>query len=323
MNQDTDPSEANAAMMERSDDPCPLCGTRDDDNVLTGRDLLHGLPGEFQVVRCRHCRLMRTNPRPTPRAMAYYYPSGYGPYLATRALPVPSGAGLMRRLSKRFIDFRTHSIPPLKPGRLLEIGCASGAYLQLMQQQGWEAEGIEVSPESCAWAQAQGLKVRQSTLETAEEPDHTFDLITAWMAIEHLHDPVRSLERLRSWTRPGGWLAFSIPNAASLEFRVFGEYWHALHLPCHLFHFTPATISQLLARTGWKMERILHQRLIHNVPLSLGQRLEARRPSSRLGRALLSVDQKGLTFSLAQYPVALLAAAFGQTGRMTLWARRS
>lgn len=323
MNPHTDPADAKAAMMERSDDPCPLCKTHDDEVVLTGQDRLHGLPGRFQVVRCRHCRLMRTNPRPTPLAMAYYYPAGYGPYLATRALPVAAGEGLLRRLSKRFIDFRTHSIPPLKPGRLLEIGCASGAYLQLMQQRGWEAEGIEVSPDAAAWAQAQGLKVRQSTLETAEGPGQTFDLITAWMAIEHLHDPVRALERLRTWTRPGGWLAFSIPNAASLEFRVFGEHWCALHLPCHLFHFTPATMGRLLARTGWKMERILHQRLIHNVPLSLGLRLKARQPSSRLAQTLLSVDQKGLAFSLAQYPAAIVAAALGQTGRMTLWARRS
>ncbi len=307
---------------ELSDDPCPLCGTREDDFILAGRDRLRGLPGVFQVVRCKHCRLMRTNPRPSPRAMMNYYPADYGPYLGTRAGVGLAREGLMRRLSKRLIDFRDHAIPPLKPGRLLEVGCASGSYLQKMKVAGWEVEGIEINPEAVAWAREQGLKVCQSTLETAEDPGHTFDLVVAWMAIEHLHDPVVAFERLRSWTYPRGWIAFSVPNAASMEFRIFKEDWFALHLPCHLQHFTPDTINRLLDRTGWTLKRVLHQRLLHNVPLSLGLKIKGRNASSRLAKVLLSFDKAGLAFSLAQYPAAVVASAFGQTGRMTLWARR-
>src|SRR2546425_7402449 len=70
---------------------CPLeCEARDD-LVLQGSDRLHGLPGIFSVVRCRGCGLMRTNPRPTPHSMPFYYPADYGPHrVAAWATPSES-----------------------------------------------------------------------------------------------------------------------------------------------------------------------------------------------------------------------------------------
>ncbi|MEJ7712387.1 MAG: hypothetical protein WKF84_21660 [Pyrinomonadaceae bacterium] len=56
----------------------------DDEPLFGGRDRLHDLPGIFQVVKCRVCGLMRTNPRPTPEAIGFYYPENYGPYQSTR-----------------------------------------------------------------------------------------------------------------------------------------------------------------------------------------------------------------------------------------------
>ena len=66
------------------DADCPLGCPRSDETVLAGRDRLHGLPGRFQVVRCRSCGLMRTNPRPSPGTIGFYYPEDYHPYRNTR-----------------------------------------------------------------------------------------------------------------------------------------------------------------------------------------------------------------------------------------------
>ena len=74
--------------------PCPLGCAPDDEIVVRGHDRLHELPGEFTVVRCRGCGLLRTTPRPTPEAMGFYYPAEYGPYLSTRVLEdAPGVAG--------------------------------------------------------------------------------------------------------------------------------------------------------------------------------------------------------------------------------------
>ena len=116
---------------------CPLQCPRADDSVLTGRDLLHDLPGEFSVVRCRACGLMRTNPRPTSSGMCVYYPDDYVPYLNTkveiaraqkRNQPFPK----ITAAARRFIDFNEMRLPPVAAGRMLEIGCASGSYLDRM-----------------------------------------------------------------------------------------------------------------------------------------------------------------------------------------------
>src|SRR3546814_19345766 len=63
--------------------------------------------------------------------------------------------------------------------------------------------------------------------------DLPVDLIVGWMVLEHLHQPLAVLRKLRRWIQPDGWLVLSVPDAGSLEFRVFGDRWYALQLPTH------------------------------------------------------------------------------------------
>src|SRR3546814_3023143 len=86
-----------------------------------------------------------------------------------------------------------------------------------------------------------GYKVRNVSLEAAGDPQLPFDLIVGWMVLEHLHQPLDVLQKLRSWVRPDGWLVLSVPDAGGLEFRLFGDRWYALQLPTHLHHFSPET----------------------------------------------------------------------------------
>lgn len=302
---------------ELEDRPCPLGCRPDDQLVLTGRDRLYGLPGEFHVVRCRGCGLMRTNPRPTPEAMSARYPAEYAPHRgAARRDP---GA---RTWTRRLFAFRTRSVPPLPRGRMLEIGCATGAFLDEMADRGWAVEGIEFSEDAASAARARGHCVHAGALETAPDPPAAYDLVTGWMVLEHLHEPVLCLRRLRDWTRPGGWLAISVPNCGSWERRAFGEDWYALHLPNHLFHYTPRSLAQVLERGGWRIERVLHQRTLANLAGSLGLALERRGRAPRLARALVHFPRNPGVWNHLLYPLAWLLGWLGQTGRMTVWAVR-
>lgn len=304
--------------------PCPLGCPADDRAVLAGRDRLHGLPGTFTVVQCRTCGLMRTNPRPTPAAMAAYYPESYGPYEATR---VETGAGShrsrWRTAIRQMFDFRSHALPPLHPGNLLEIGCASGGFLHEMAGKGWRVHGIEFSPDSAGRARRLGFDVYTGTVEDAPAPEEPFDLLAGWMVLEHLHEPVAALRKLRSWARPDARLALSTPNAASLDFRLFGDAWYALQLPTHLFHFTPTSLERVLAAAGWRMERVLHQRVLTNLVASTGLRMQDARPLRRPGVWLTEAMRSTRWGHFALYPLAAALAAAGHTGRMTVWARPS
>lgn len=305
---------------------CPLGCPKNDELVLSGRDLLHDLPGTFTIVKCRTCGLMRTNPRPTPGTIGFYYPDDYGPYLGTRVQQtgpkrISGIKKLLKPVVKRLFNFNTESLPPLSPGRLLEVGCASGAFLHRMAGQGWQVEGIEFSDKAALAATRLGYYVHAGPLETAPEPRQPFDLIVGWMVLEHLHDPIGGLQKLCEWAKPGACLVLSVPNAGSLEFRLFKEKLYALHLPNHLYHFTPETLSQVLQAGGWTLENIHHQRLLSNLIASTGYVLRDR-DYTRVGQKLIDFPERAGKWHFALYPLAWLLSTFGQTGRMTIWARK-
>jgi len=304
---------------------CPLGCSKSDEVVLTGRDLLHDLPGEFPVVKCNTCGLMRTTPRPTPETIGFYYPDDYGPYLGTQVRQAGPTSNLRKLLVsqlKRVINFNTQCLPSLVPGRMLEVGCASGAFLHHMACQGWQVEGIEFSEKAAKAAAQLGYRVHTGSLETAPPPDESFDLVVGWMVLEHLHDPIGGLKRLREWAKPGAWLVLSIPNAKSLEFRFFKEKWYALQVPTHLHHFTPETIRQALQTSGWTLEKIHHQRVLSNLIASTGYFLRDK-GYAKLGKKFIDFPEQGGRWVYALYPLAWLFSVFGQTGRMTVWARVS
>lgn len=303
---------------------CSLGCPKDDEVILTGCDLIHNLPGEFTVVKCRNCGLMRTNPRPTPETMGFYYPDDYGPYLGTQ-IPLKQPSSIKRLIKpavKWIFNFNTKLFPQLPPGRLLEVGCASGSFLHERAGAGWQVEGIEFSAKAAHAATRRGYRVHAGPLETAPEPDQPYDLIVGWMVLEHLHDPVECLCKLSQWAKPGAWLVLSIPNAASLEFHFFKERWYGLHLPNHLCHFTPETLAQVLQAGGWSMERIYHQRTLTNLIVSTGYVLRDK-GYAKLGQKLIDFPLRSSGWSYALYPLAWLLSLFGQTGRMTVWAKKS
>jgi SAM-dependent methyltransferase len=304
---------------------CPLGCRGEDGFVLKGRDRLHNLPGEFTVVRCKTCGLMRTNPRPNPDAIVFYYPDHYGPFQYKR-LGVRPGESVRshfwKQAARKIAQVNDNPLPFLKPGRMLEIGCASGGFMHQMSERGWEVEGIEPSSSAAARARELGFQVFNGSLEAAPEPLAPYDLIVGWMVFEHLHEPVNSLKKLKQWSSIDGWLVISVPNAASWEFRCFQHAWYALQLPTHLFHFSPRTIRITLERGGWRVEKIFHQKNLSNFIASMGYVLRDRGFFPRLAKHFLEYPEKPGKIRYPLFPLAWLASFFGQTGRMTIWARR-
>jgi SAM-dependent methyltransferase len=308
------------------DSPCPLHLGEMDDIVVIARDRLQGLPGEFTIVRCQKCGLMRTSPRPGPNAIGLYYPADYGPYKGTIAVPdynIRGWKSKFVKIGKAVFDAKATALPDLPKGKLLEIGCASGSFLHLMAQRGWDVEGIEFSPDASETARKLGYRVETGAVESIEKPDGQFDLIVGWMVTEHLHDPIASLMKLARWARKDGMLAISVPNAGSFEFKFFGARWYGLHLPNHLYHFEPKTIRDLLDASGWRVTKIQHHRTIANIVASIGFWL-IDHGITRIGSALSAFPERGGRLgAILLFPISFVLALFGQTGRMTIWAEKA
>ena len=312
------------APVELEEVPCPMGCAPGDEVVVSGRDRLHDLPGEFTVVRCRACGLMRTTPRPTPAAIGFYYPSHYGPYASTRVAAEgapPAAAKTQGGKLRRWIrEAKTHILPPVGPGRLLEVGCGAGSFMHGLALQGWEVEGLEYSPEAAEAARALGYQVQVGALETAMDPDRPYDLVVGWMVVEHLHDPIGALAKLARWTRPGGWLALSTPDAGSLEFKLFRDAWYALHLPNHLYLFSADSLGRVLVSAGWRLERVFWHDNPNNLLMSLRFRALDR---GWTGMASFLEDvAEGRRLPRARLALGKLLGALKASGRITIWARR-
>ena len=136
-------------------------------------------------------------------------------------------------------------------------------------------------------------------------------------------DLTACLEKLASWTKPGGWLAVSVPNAACLNRKIFREAWFPLHLPHHLFHFTEDSLRCMLVAAGWEVVRVVCQPNLGDIVASAGFALKDRGKLERLAKWMTSYPWWGGRMNLALLPLAYPLSLVSQTDRMTVWARRA
>src|SRR6266540_1504831 len=300
---------------------CPMGCPAGATEVARGTDRQHGFGGTFPVLRCDTCGLMRTDPRPTMPTIGAYYPQNYGPYQGAPA--DETAPGLLERLLMALRwDGTKHLVPPVVPGRVLEVGCASGQFLRKLRRRGWTVRGIEPSAEAAERATRAGFAVHNGPLETAPPPVDPLDLVVASHAFEHLHDPLGSFRRLRDWSKPGAFLSCAVPDASSILFGRFRGAWYDLDVPRHLFHYTPATLTALLAKAGWRVERVRPERTLNGWVGSIGYWLRDRgRGTSALGDRFLAFPDSASPLKRLTVPLSFVASALAQTGRMVVWAR--
>lgn len=294
---------------------CPNGCTQESREVLKGRDRLHNLPGTFSIFRCTECGLERTNPRPTPDTIGFYYPDNYGPYQATQIRPPSTGA---REKIFKFLGLVDRRLPKLPPGRMLEIGCSSGAYMQYAREQGWEVEGIEFSGSAADQARSKGFKVQTGAVESAAAPEKPYDLIVGWMVLEHLHQPIEVLSKLRTWMSKDGLLVVSVPDRANISRRLFKSNCYDLHLPNHLFHFNVASLEKTLNTAGWRIQKVFWQRNCNTLIKSI--EYWAAENNSSITLRLINRINSGRVFSYFKLLLGVLLGITHQSGRIEVWA---
>jgi SAM-dependent methyltransferase len=141
-------------------------------------------------------------------------------------------------------------------GRLLEIGCGTGNFLEeLVRSGGWEVSGIEPSSHAAAIArQKMRVPIYEGQFSEVELEASSYDVIALWYVLEHLEHPIRDLERIAALLKPGGWIVCSVPNYESLEARIFRQYWSGWDLPRHLHVFPRPLLHTILVELGFRLE---------------------------------------------------------------------
>lgn len=237
------------------DDPCPLCGEFNARPRIEAADASPNTDEPsltFLVVRCQHCHLNYTNPRPAPDEMGRFYPADYKPHRRPRKL---RQAKISSRWFGRKCPERKGVLPWTGPGRLLDFGCGSGSFLKRMADQGWDVVGLDAAVGAVRQVQEElGLTGLVGTLPHPDLQPGSFELVTMWHSIEHVHDPVGILREAYRLLVPGGKIVIACPNIESWAFERFGANWFGLDVPRHLTHFTPTTLGLALQTAGFRIE---------------------------------------------------------------------
>jgi 2-polyprenyl-3-methyl-5-hydroxy-6-metoxy-1,4-benzoquinol methylase len=223
---------------------CNLCGSN-------YTDLMYVIGGA-RVVQCRVCDLVYLNPRAEEAVAARN---------RTRDL-VAHFAPLARRQRVTF-ERRLRQILKFlgRPGRLLDVGCAAGGFMEVAREQGWSAAGVDVNGPATAHArEALGLDVVTGTLADLPGEYGVFDAVTLWDVAEHVPDPKGLIAQARERVAEGGVVALSVPNVASLAAWAGGERW-PMFGDEHLTYFTPETIRKMVKFAGFEVLRVETQGL--------------------------------------------------------------
>ena len=256
---------------------CLLCGRRNWQQVVEAPDTSAGGSGLwFAVVQCLECGLCFTNPRPDRQSMGQFYPADYRPHRPRPRQRPPSRRPPAWNLPGQ--PWRT--LPWRGPGKLLDFGCGNGSFLERVRRQGWDVTGVDLSPVAVQRTrEAPALPVLVGTLPHPHLAPGSFDVITMWHSLEHVHDPLAVLGEAHRLLAPSGKLLVAVPNIDSLPFRWFGQAWIGLDLPRHLSHFAPGTLYRMLQRAGFRVGRMRMVR--HSNWLRRSAGLAARLPRPR------------------------------------------
>ncbi len=218
---------------------CPLCGKSNPARVIPAR---FGML--TSVAECPPCRLAYQTPRPSEEASRAYmnwrWSSGDS-YV--------TDSENKRRAARAKLE-HVQEVRPL-PGRLLDFGAGSGAFVRASLDAGWQAIGVEQSEAAIARAREYYGVELQATL-----PDEEFDVITMWDVVEHLRDPLTVLRLLHDRLRREGVLLLETGNYENWRRILEGERW-SLYLLDHHFYFSPHSLETVVTRAGFSAFRVL------------------------------------------------------------------
>jgi 2-polyprenyl-3-methyl-5-hydroxy-6-metoxy-1,4-benzoquinol methylase len=206
------------------------------------------------IVKCRHCSLVYATPRDKNISGLYQDGADDDYYLTTQTERKAS-------FTDDLLNLETIIGVSGKKGKLLDVGCSYGFFIELAQEKGWEVCGIELAKKPAAYAARKCSHIFNKSLADCQFSNDSFDVVTAYDLIEHLTSPTSFLGDVDKILKKDGWLVINTPNFSSWSSRILGRYWHCL-IRMHLYYFTPKTIAKLLAKNNFKVAKITSHKIV-------------------------------------------------------------
>jgi 2-polyprenyl-3-methyl-5-hydroxy-6-metoxy-1,4-benzoquinol methylase len=236
---------------------CPICKANNLNEYSSVKDFSVSKE-TFELNSCLNCGFIFTNPRPAENEIGKYYQSeDYVSHNDTNKGFINS----IYQLVKKYTLWKKLNlmvqISGKKAGKLLDYGCGTGDFIKILADVKWEVMGLEPDEGARKLAQSKVGEEKVNDLSFLKKLEQNYDVITCWHVVEHIHDLNNTIETLKNALQPKGKLLIAVPNITSYDFLHYKEFWAALDVPRHLYHFKPSDIKNLAQKHGLEVERIL------------------------------------------------------------------
>lgn len=236
---------------------CPLCQNEHISSVFSAEDytVSHEI---FAVWECNNCTLRFTQNVPSAADIGRYYQSEN--YISHSDTASGFINKLYHQVRKRTLVQKEKLVKKMtgkKSGTILDVGCGTGAFLHTMKEAGWQITGLEPDPVAAANAMELYNIQPMSSEKLYDLRPGSYDAITLWHVLEHVHDLHGYMTKLKSLLKPRGKLLIAVPNYTSYDASKYQQYWAAYDVPRHLYHFSPASMKKLFSLYDLIMEKTI------------------------------------------------------------------
>ena len=233
------PSTAKAARGSESGERCAICESPYHKTLLRAKGRT--------VIECRDCGLRALSPMPSLDQLVAINEETVHPFFHACLEDEESYRAYFAR---KLDDLQRYQ----RSGRLLDVGCGAGFFLDAARERGYDIAGVDLSPVPVAYARdTLGIEVTMGSLYEYQAPSDTFDVVTIFQTIEHDPNlPALGAELFRILV-PGGVLMVTTPAADGFVARVMGRRWFGYRNVEHVSFFTRRSLRYTLERSGFEI----------------------------------------------------------------------
>ena len=231
---------------------CPWCNSENNHKFLELKDYFL-TQEEFEILECDDCKLLFTNPCPTPDKIGDYYKSE--DYLSHNEEKKSLFAKIYNKVKRINIKNKFNIAVSHQPSAisLLDIGCGVGDFLLYAKEKGCNITGIEPSEDARTIAEKKLECKILSPEELQNIHDNSFDIITMWHVLEHVADLKTEIQHLQRILKKDGKLVLALPNYKSYDAEYYKDKWAAYDVPRHLSHFSQTSIKNIFKETNLQL----------------------------------------------------------------------
>jgi SAM-dependent methyltransferase len=232
-----------------------------------------------QILRCSKCRHGFRASQPTSEELGELYRE-----MDTDVYESEESA--RSRTARRHVGLLNRRVGC--SGKLLDIGCASGLFLDQAARSGWDVFGVEPNPvlSSKAAGRVGKNRICSTTLEEANLDASSFDAITMWDLLEHVADLPGFLQLCARLLKPAGRILVKVPDFDSLQARLMRARWPLL-LPEHLGYFTRASLRACSERANLRVVGFGRGRVTYSSGYVLRRLGQHGFPGARIGYGIV------------------------------------